>query len=182
MKSLSALAFFVLSAPLSQAQAPTKEDTIHWLKTKLVKHESFQRHTYSGYTLNKRYTIEDASFNNDTFYFRVKFHTFGKEGFNNVTIQQFTAPLSKLSTNITVKPDEMIPGTVLDPIQYYLTVPALEQGAVLFQSSANEVFPNGVRRKDTMFSIPFNDETLANRVAKALAHLISVSGGKAEPF
>jgi hypothetical protein len=161
------LLFILVSATasLTNAQEASSEATIEWLSEKL------NNYTYRyAFSDDRRvtfvYRIFDFSIKNGVLSFRFPDSNRPNHWFS------YSASLKNLSPSAKVSP---IPAAT-NPPQFWLTVPSRRQGQV--------DYTNSYEARLTADAIQFNfaDQELANRVAKAINHLIKLSGGREEPF
>jgi hypothetical protein len=171
-------ALIAISTAMALAE-PSRSETIDWLTRKLTNYSAAVTTTQTDFgrtsVYSSSYTIKRFSVEEDILIIETEFECSLYTG--NRKSQQVA--LSDLSSRCVVEENTPLAGIKAtdEPKLYWLQLSTTEPGRVLGKNlSSQRTF------KGSKFSIALTDRELAERVAKALAHLIKLSGGKDEPF
>lgn len=155
----------------SSGELPTKSEAVEWLTGKLKNYSAVTRYTEGAHDDLEAETIKNLSIA-DTLSIAI-------ERRDGITV--YRVALKDLSPSCSVEPGYVSPGQTANPTLYVVKLTSTHAGAV---QASGHVYHSGEPWSTSIseIRIALTDETLAKRVCDAFNRLITLSGGKKEPF
>lgn len=180
MKSIILFLFGVFALLCGTASAePTRAETVDWLKSKLSNYEVFYTaHISSALGNTQSFTViryKNISFEGGVLVYTRESSVSLPSGSVKEQVETVSARISDFSPECSVT-ERAWAGLVCEPSIFDLTLSSTVSDGVLSKH------PNGKTFRSREAGFMFTDRKLAERVSKAFERLISLSGGKAEPF
>ena|SRR5579859_6077773 len=182
-KHYAALLMFLMGAPL-QAQQPSLQETTSWLTDKLPLVHREYRGTLSGDPYQTQLRIEGVSFSGCQMTFKQVNKTVAETSSGAQTFRTellYDVALGELSLDITVT-TRLGGGDETPREEVLVSAPSAIGKEIRVAVTDDHGQKTSKTAKGVYFILNAEDQSLADRISKALSNAVRLCGGRKEPF